>query len=86
MNRVFNYQTLSSLLRILGSGILVASLSILLFRGWDASTDISRYYTLLAFSGILAVIGFVIGKVVRENKGARTFLALAVGAAAVQLR
>ena len=83
MNRVFNYQTLSSLLRILGSGILVASLSILLFRGWDASTDISRYYTLLAFSGILAVIGFVIGKVVRENKGARTFLALAVGAAAV---
>lgn len=82
-NRVFNYQMLSTLLRILGSGVLVASLSILLFRGWDASTDISRYYTLLAFSGILAAIGFVMGKVVQENKGARTFLALAVGATAV---
>ena len=83
VNRVFNYHTLSSLLRILGSGVLIASLSIFLFRGWDASTDISRYYTLLAFSSILAVIGFVIGKVVREKKGARTFLALAVGATAV---
>lgn len=83
ISRVFNYRTLSSLLRVLGSGVLIASLSILLFRGWDAGTDISRYYTLLAYSGILAVIGFVIGKVVRENKGARTFLALAIGAATV---
>ena len=83
VNRVFNYHTLSSLLRVLGSGVLVASLSILLFQGWDASSDVSRYYTLLAFSSILAVIGFVIGKVVRENKGARTFLALAVGGATV---
>ncbi|MFT4561424.1 MAG: hypothetical protein ACI9BW_001165 [Gammaproteobacteria bacterium] len=78
INRVFNYHTLSTLLRVLGSGVLVASLSMLLFRGWDLGTDMSRYYTLVAYSGILAAVGLVIGKVVQENKGARTFLALAV--------
>ncbi|MDA0824107.1 MAG: hypothetical protein O3C28_17045 [Proteobacteria bacterium] len=43
----------------------------------------SRYYTLITYSGLLAAVGFIIGKVVQENKGARTFLALAVCAVGV---
>ncbi|MGR9089078.1 MAG: hypothetical protein ACU85U_00700 [Gammaproteobacteria bacterium] len=61
----------------------MASLSVMLFHGWSSGSDLARFYTLLTYCGVLAAIGVVLGRVVQENKGARTFLALALGAVTV---
>lgn len=81
--RPFNYLSLSAVLRTTGAVVLMASLSVMLFRGWSEGSDLARFYTLLTYSGVLAGIGILLGHIVRENKGARTFLALALGAASV---
>lgn len=83
VRRPFNYRGLSAALRATGAAVLMASLSVMLFRGWSDGSDLARFYTLLTYSGVLAGIGVVLGRVVRENKGARTFLALALGAVSV---
>jgi len=36
----FSYATLSNLLRLLGAGVLVASVSIFLLKGWATGNDI----------------------------------------------
>jgi len=79
----FNYRTLSSVLRFIGAGVLVASLSMMLFRGWDSGSDLTRFYTLLAYCAVLAGTGIFLSHIVHETKGARTFLALALGAICV---
>lgn len=84
-NPTFNYHTLSAALRTTGAVVLMASLSVMLFRGWSNGSDLARFYTLLTYCGVLAAIGVVLGRVVRENKGARTFLALALGAVSVSV-
>lgn len=81
----FNYRSLSAVLRATGAAVLVSSLSVMLFRGWNDGSDLARFYTLLTYSGVLAGIGVALGRVVGENKGARTFLALALGAVSVSV-
>lgn len=46
----FNFKVLSAMLRILGAGVLVSSLSLLLFQGWAGSEDILRFATLICIS------------------------------------
>ena len=84
-SRPFNYHSLSAVLRTTGSVVLMASLSVMLVRGWSNGSDLARFYTLLTYCGVLALSGVVLGRVVRENKGARTFLALALGAVSVSV-
>lgn len=83
--RPFNYGSLSTALRTTGAVVLMASLSLMLFRGWSDGSDLARFYTLLTYCGVLAGIGVLLGHVVHENKGARTFLALALGAVSVSV-
>lgn len=83
MQTLKEYASLSSLLRTLGAGVLIASVSMFLFKGWDSSGDIQRYLMLLAHTVVLALTGLVIGHWVGESKGARLFLCLSLIAAVV---
>ncbi|MGR8918697.1 MAG: hypothetical protein ACU85V_03685 [Gammaproteobacteria bacterium] len=74
----FSYRSLSSLLRVFGTGVLAAALSVFLFQGWQDGGDIYRFATLLGFSGLLTGAGFLSSHVIRENVGARLFLGIAL--------
>ena len=83
MQSAFSYATLSNLLRVLGAGVLVASVAIFLMKGWSTGNDIQRYLMLLAHTVLLGVTGLSIGYWIRESKGARLFLALSLVSAVV---
>ena len=74
----FNFKTLSAMLRVFGAGVLVSSLSLFLFQGWTGSEDIYRFATLVGFSGLLTVAGFVCARLINENISARLFLGIAL--------
>lgn len=78
MQSAFSYATLSNLLRVIGAGVLVASVSIFLLKGWEAGNDVQRYAMLLAHTILLSITGLGIGHWVGESKGARLFLALSL--------
>lgn len=78
METLKNYASLSTLLRTLGAGVLVASVSMFLFKGWSSSNDVERYFMLLAHTVALAITGVIIGYWVKESKGARLFLILSL--------
>lgn len=70
--------TLSEALRVLGAGVLVASMSVFLLQGWSEGNDIKRYLLLLAQTGLLAAGGLGLAYGLRETKGARVFFGLAL--------
>jgi hypothetical protein len=72
------FARLPRILRAFGAAILVAAVSIFLFQGWESGNDSYRYLLLLGHTVGLAVIGFLSGHVIRESKGARLLLALAL--------
>ncbi len=71
-------ESLAWMLRTLGAGTLIAAVSIFLLQGWDNGNDTYRYMLLLAHTAGLAAIGFASGHWLRETKGARLFLAIAL--------
>ena len=58
MHSIRNFATLSEALRILGAGVLLASMSVFLLQGWSEGNDIRRYLLLLAQTGLLGAAGF----------------------------
>lgn len=72
-------RALTRVLRTLGAGVVAASATTFLFQQWDSGDDLTRYFALLAQSGVLAAIGFFCAVWIRESKSARTFMALAAG-------
>ena len=78
MQSVRNFTTLSEALRILGAGVILASMSVFLMQGWSEGNDISRYLLLLAQTGLLAAAGFAMSHGLKEAKGARIFFGLAL--------
>jgi hypothetical protein len=72
------FESLPTLLRGLGATILIVSVSVFLFQGWDSGNDIYRYALLLMHTAGLAAVGFLSGHWIREGKGARLLLALAL--------
>ncbi len=78
MQSVRNFATLSEALRILGAGILLASMSVFLLQGWNDGNDIRRYLLLLTQTGLLAAAGFAMSHGLKEAKGARIFFGLAL--------
>ncbi|MBT8100673.1 MAG: hypothetical protein KJO82_13030 [Gammaproteobacteria bacterium] len=78
MQSVRNFATLSEALRILGAGVILASMSVFMLQGWSEGNDISRYLMLLAQTGLLAAAGFAMSHVVQETRGARLFFGLAL--------
>ncbi|MCB0336426.1 MAG: hypothetical protein KDD62_08970 [Bdellovibrionales bacterium] len=82
------YQRLSTMLRVSGGAVLVVSTITFLFQHWVGLDSLSRYYSFLAFTMVLSAAGWFCGLVLKEGKGARTFLGislLSVPAHGVQL-
>lgn len=69
---------LPALLRIVGSAALVVAMYSFLVRGWQSGNDVSRYLMLLGHTGLLAAIGLASGHWLKEAKGARLLLTLAL--------
>ena len=73
-----NFTTLSEALRILGAGVLLASMSVFLLQGWSEGNDVNRYLLLLTQTGLLGAAGFAMSHLLKETKGARIFFGLAL--------
>lgn len=73
-----NFTSVSEALRVLGAGVLLASMSVFLLQGWNEGNDIRRYLMLLAQTGLLAGAGFALSHGLKEAKGARLFFGLAL--------
>ncbi|MEJ2212913.1 MAG: hypothetical protein P8Y20_02315 [Gammaproteobacteria bacterium] len=69
---------LTALLRILGAGSLLIAMYSFLFEGWQNGNDIYRYLMLLGHTGVLALLGLFSGHWLKESKGARLLLTLAL--------
>lgn len=78
MQSIRNFATLSEALRILGAGVLLASMSVFLLQGWSEGNDINRYLLLLTQTGLLGAAGFAMSHLLKETKGARIFFGLAL--------
>ena len=70
--------TIATVLRTLGALATVLSLSLYLMQGFEARGHLERVYVLLGQSGLLALAGLAVGYVLKEAKGARVFLTLAL--------
>ena len=69
---------LPTLLRILGAGALVIAMYSFLVKGWQSGNDVFRYLLMLGHTGGLAAIGLASGHWLKESKGARLLLTLAL--------
>ncbi len=69
---------LPTLLRILGAGALVVAMYSYLAKGWESGNDIFRYLLMLGHTGVLTAIGLASGHWLKESKGARLLLTLAL--------
>lgn len=76
-------QILPRILRGAGAAVVVAALSLFLFQQWGSGDDVQRYLLLLGQTLVLTASGFACVRWLKEPKGARTFLALAVAAVPV---
>ncbi|MEJ2422928.1 MAG: hypothetical protein P8101_00510 [Candidatus Thiodiazotropha sp.] len=65
-------------LRLIGSTLVLTALSLFLFQHWDSGDDLFRYWLLLGFNVMLTIFGIFTSRLLRETKGARTFLMLAL--------
>jgi hypothetical protein len=69
---------LPTLLRILGAGALVVAMYSFLAKGWESGNDVFRYLLMLGHTGVLTAIGLASGHWLKESKGARLLLTLAL--------
>jgi hypothetical protein len=69
--------SLSKILRMVGAIVIILASATFLFQRWESSDHIMRYFSFLGFTAVLSVAGFLCGLKIREDKGARTFLAIA---------
>jgi hypothetical protein len=83
MQTLAAYTTVSNLLRVLGAGVLITSVTMFLFKGWSTGNDIEKYLMLLAHTVILAITGVAVGRWLKESKGARLFLSLSLVSAVI---
>ena len=70
---------LARLMRGLGSITIIAAAASFLIQRWDGLQHLTRYFSFLGFTAILAGLGLYCGLRLRESKSARTLLALGGG-------
>lgn len=75
-NLIRNITSFASLLRVCGALVMLVAMSTYLLQGWHEGNDISRYYMLLSQTFLLALSGFGLSYILKENKGARIFFGL----------
>ncbi|MBL1142563.1 MAG: hypothetical protein HND53_11070 [Proteobacteria bacterium] len=85
MKMIKQFATLSQVLRTVGAFSVVASMSIFLLQDWSNGSDLHRYYLLLSQSVLLAIGGFSMAFLLKENKGARVFFGLSLISIAANL-
>jgi hypothetical protein len=71
---------IATLLRFVGSCLLLAGAITYMLEGWYAVDHIGRYLKFLGVTGLLSIAGVFTAVKLGENKGARTFLVLAAAA------
>lgn len=69
---------LPGLLRLAGTLSLVVAMYSFLIKGWNSGDDLFRYLLLLGHTGLMAFIGLASGHWLKEGKGARLLLTLAL--------
>ena len=84
MERWMDSQKLGQVLRWLGSLLLLGASASFMLEGWNTFDSQLRYWLFLAYTLGLAGLGIVLGWRIREDKGARTLLGLAVAGIAAQ--
>ena len=76
LDSIRQFTTVAEVMRIFGAILMIASMSLLLLKGWHQGDDILRYLKLLAMTGLLAAGGFSLSYLLQEQKGARLFFSL----------
>lgn len=71
-------QKLPTLLRLLGAAALLIAMYSFLTKGWQNGNDLFRYLLMLGHTAALAGIGLASGHWLKEGKGARLLLTLAL--------
>ncbi|MDH5643257.1 MAG: hypothetical protein OEY63_03570, partial [Gemmatimonadota bacterium] len=84
MERWMNIQRLGQVLRWMGSLLLLGASASFMLEGWDAFNSQLRYWVFFCYVLGLAGLGILLGWRIREDKGARTLLGLAVAGIAAQ--
>ena len=84
MERWMNIQKLGQLLRWMGSMLLLGASASFMLEGWHNFGSQVRYFLFLGYLLGLAGLGILLGSRVKEDKGARTLLGLAVAGIAAQ--
>jgi len=84
MERWMDIQKLGQLFRWIGSLLLLGAGASFMLEGWQDFGSELRYLLFLAYVVGLAGLGVLLGWRVNEDKGARTFLSLAVAGIAAQ--
>ncbi len=84
MKRWMDIQKLGQLLRWIGSLLLLGASASFMLEGWQAFGSQFRYFLFLGYLLSLAGLGLLLGARVKEDKGARTLLGLAVAGIAAQ--
>jgi len=78
LKSISEFATVSEILRTSGAMIIVASMSLFLIQGFNVAADVQRYGMLLLQTLLLTAGGFALSYLLKENKGARIFYALAL--------
>lgn len=78
LSMIEEFASIASILRMGGAAIVVTSMSAFLMQGWAGGNDISRFYMLLSQTILLALGGFGLSYLLKENKGARVFFGLSI--------
>ena len=84
MERWMDIQKLGQLLRWIGSLLLLGASASFMLEGWQDFGSQFRYFLFLGYLLSLAGLGLLLGARVKEDKGARTLLGLAVAGIAAQ--
>ncbi|MEK7299811.1 MAG: hypothetical protein AAB072_01820, partial [Nitrospirota bacterium] len=84
MERWMDIQKLGQLLRWIGSLLLLGASASFMLEGWQDFGSQFRYFLFLGYLLGLAGLGLLLGARVKEDKGARTLLGLAVAGIAAQ--
>jgi len=69
---------LPDILRTLGTIALLVAMYSFLAKGWQSGNDVFRYLMMLGHTSALAIIGLASGHWLKEGKGARLLMALAL--------
>jgi hypothetical protein len=67
------------LLRYVGTAVLLVAALTSLFQQWNTLSDAGRYFAFLAYTAAMCAAGLLCGLKIKEDKGARTLLAVVAG-------